>query len=33
MDIGVKDLADNILAVSLLKRENNIPGAGEVAGE
>jgi hypothetical protein len=32
LDIGVKDLTDNILAISLLKRENNIPGSGEAAG-
>lgn len=32
LDIGVKDLADNTLAVSMLKRENNKPGAGEEAG-
>lgn len=32
LDIGVKDLNENVLAVSLLKRENNKPGAGEAAG-
>lgn len=32
LDIGVKDLADNILAVSLLKRKDDKPGAGEEAG-
>lgn len=32
LDIGVKDLTDNVLAISLLKRENNIPGSGEAAG-
>lgn len=33
MSIGVKDLSDNILAVSMLKRENGMPGPGEEAGE
>jgi hypothetical protein len=33
LDIGVKDLNDNVLAVSLLKRENDKPGAGEAAGK
>ena len=32
LGIGVKDLTDGILAVSLLKRENGQPGAGEEAG-
>ena len=32
LDIGVKDLADNLLAVSLLKRKDDKPGAGEEAG-
>lgn len=32
LDIGVKDLNENVLAVSLLKRENDKPGAGEAAG-
>ena len=32
LGIGVKDLADNVLAVSMLKRENCCPGAGEDAG-
>lgn len=32
LGIGVKDLSDNILAVSMLKRENDCPGAGEEAG-
>jgi hypothetical protein len=32
LGIGVKDLSDNILAVSMLKRENNQPGPGEEAG-
>jgi hypothetical protein len=32
LDIGVKDLADNILAVSLLKRKDDQPGSGEEAG-
>lgn len=32
LDIGVKDLNENVLAVSLLKRENDRPGAGEAAG-
>eukprot|EP01034_Spumella_vulgaris_P023345 gene23345-29558_t len=32
LGIGVKDLTDNILAVSMLKRENNQPGPGEEAG-
>jgi hypothetical protein len=33
LGIGVKDLSDNILAVSMLKRENNQPGPGEEAGK
>lgn len=33
LGIGVKDLNDNILAVSMLKRENNQPGPGEEAGD
>jgi hypothetical protein len=33
LGIGVKDLSDNILAVSMLKRENNQPGPGEEAGQ
>lgn len=33
LGIGVKDLADNILAVSMLKRQNCCPGPGEDAGE
>lgn len=33
LDIGVKDLSDNILVVSLLKRQNDKPGAGEEAGK
>lgn len=33
LDIGVKDLSDNILVVSLLKRHNDRPGAGEEAGK
>ena len=32
LGIGVKDLSDNILAVSMLKRENGMPGPGEEAG-
>lgn len=32
LNIGVKDFKENILAVSMLKRENNCPGAGELAG-
>jgi hypothetical protein len=32
LGIGVKDLSDNILAVSMLKRSNGLPGAGEIAG-
>ena len=32
LGIGVKDLADSILSVSMLKRENCCPGAGEDAG-
>jgi hypothetical protein len=32
LDIGVKDLNENVLAVSLLKRHNDRPGAGEAAG-
>eukprot|EP01038_Epipyxis_sp_PR26KG_P007258 gene7258-9895_t len=32
LGIGVKDLSENILAVSMLKRENGRPGAGEEAG-
>ncbi len=32
LGMGVKDLADNVLAVSMLKRENCCPGAGEDAG-
>jgi hypothetical protein len=32
LGIGVKDLADNVLAVSMLKRENCSPGPGEDAG-
>jgi hypothetical protein len=32
LDIGVKDLTDTLLAVSLLKRKDNMPGAGEEAG-
>ena len=32
LGIGVKDLSDSILAVSLLKRKNDMPGAGEEAG-
>jgi hypothetical protein len=32
LGIGVKDLTDQVLAVSMLKRENGIPGAGELAG-
>ncbi len=32
LGIGVKDLSDNILAVSMLKREDNQPGPGEEAG-
>lgn len=32
LDIGVKDLPENLLAVSLLKRENDRPGAAEEAG-
>ena len=32
LGIGVKDLADSVLAVSMLKRENCCPGAGEDAG-
>jgi hypothetical protein len=33
LDIGVKDLNESVLAVSLLKRENDRPGAGEAAGK
>lgn len=33
LGIGVKDLADHVLAVSMLKRENCSPGAGEDAGK
>jgi hypothetical protein len=33
LGIGVKDLGDNVLAVSMLKRENCCPGAGEDAGK
>ena len=33
LGIGVKDLADSVLAVSMLKRENCCPGAGEDAGK
>eukprot|EP01034_Spumella_vulgaris_P037245 gene37245-45957_t len=33
LGIGVTDLSDNILAVSMLKRENNQPGPGEEAGD
>eukprot|EP01035_Chromulina_nebulosa_P019594 gene19594-25498_t len=32
LGIGVKDLADNILTVSMLKRTNGVAGAGETAG-
>ncbi len=32
LGMGVKDLAENILCVSLLKRKDNRPGAGEEAG-
>lgn len=32
LGIGVKDLTDQVLAVSMLKRENCCPGAGEDAG-
>lgn len=32
LGIGVKDLADNVLAVSMLKRVGGLPGAGEQAG-
>jgi hypothetical protein len=32
LGIGVKDLPDHVLAVSMLKRENCCPGAGEDAG-
>lgn len=32
LGIGVKDLQDHVLAVSMLKRENCCPGAGEDAG-
>lgn len=33
LGIGVKDLTDHVLAVSMLKRENCTPGAGEDAGK
>ena len=33
LDIGVKDLPENLLVVSLLKRGNGIPGAAEEAGK
>lgn len=33
LGIGVKDLADKVLAVSMLKRANCCPGAGEDAGK
>ncbi|RYG65687.1 hypothetical protein EON64_11400 [archaeon] len=32
LSIGVKDLTDQILCVSLLKRSDDMPGAGEQAG-
>lgn len=32
LGIGVKDLPDNMLGVSMLKRANGQPGAGELAG-
>lgn len=32
LGIGVKDLVDNILTVSMLKRSGGVPGAGEAAG-
>jgi hypothetical protein len=32
LDIGVKDLPENLLVVSLLKRGNSLPGAAEEAG-
>lgn len=32
LGIGVKDLPESVLAVSMLKRENGCPGAGEEAG-
>lgn len=33
LDIGVKDLPENLLVVSLLKRGNGVPGAAEEAGK
>lgn len=33
LDIGVKDLPENLLVVSLLKRGNGFPGAAEEAGK